>query len=127
MDVSCFRFMFNDCTSLTTAPELPATTLSQSCYYSMFKGCTSLIAIPTLPATILSNYCYYEIFSGCAKIKLSATQTGTYTQEYRVPVIGTGTTASLALGNMFFNTGGTFTGTPEINTTYYLDSSNAIL
>ena len=33
----------------------------------------------------------------------------------------------LALGNMFANTGGPFKGTPEINTTYYLDESNTIV
>lgn len=37
--------MFQDCTSLLTAPELPATTLSQYCYRYMFQGCTSLKAI----------------------------------------------------------------------------------
>lgn len=40
---------------------------------------------------------------------------------------GTGTTATDALINMFTSTGGTFTGTPEINTTYYLSSDNMIV
>ena len=34
--------MFNGCTNLTTAPELPATTLVQNCYNNMFYGCTNL-------------------------------------------------------------------------------------
>ena len=34
--------MFYGCTSLTTAPELPAKTLDVNCYYYMFYGCTSL-------------------------------------------------------------------------------------
>ena len=34
--------MFSGCTSLTTAPELPATTLAEDCYSYMFKNCTSL-------------------------------------------------------------------------------------
>ena len=34
--------MFGKCTSLTQAPELPATTLVDGCYYYMFYGCTSL-------------------------------------------------------------------------------------
>lgn len=42
--------MFNECSSLTEAPELPATTLAGSCYNSMFDGCTSLIKAPKLPA-----------------------------------------------------------------------------
>lgn len=55
----CYRGMFLDCTSLTTAPELPATTVADYCYYYMFSGCTSLTSAPaTLPATTLANNCY---------------------------------------------------------------------
>ena len=123
----CYHSMFYGCKSLTAAPSLPATTLEGYCYRSMFYGCTSLTAAPSLPATTLANYCYYSMFSGCAKIKLSTTASGTYTKPYRIPKSGTGTTASSALDNMFTNTGGTFTGTPKINTTYYLDESNTIV
>ena len=35
-----FYYMFSGCTGLTTAPALPATTLSEYCYYYMFNGCT---------------------------------------------------------------------------------------
>ena len=123
----CYNSMFRGCTSLTAAPSLPATTLANSCYNSMFRGCTSLTAAPSLPATTLANYCYDSMFYGCTKIKLSTTASGTYTKAYRIPKNGTGTTASGALDNMFANTGGTFKGTPEINTTYYLDESNTIV
>ena len=34
--------MFQGCSNLTTAPELPATTLDSSCYYGMFQGCSKL-------------------------------------------------------------------------------------
>ena len=34
--------MFSNCSSLTQAPELPATTLANRCYNSMFYNCTSL-------------------------------------------------------------------------------------
>ena len=124
---SCYYYMFFGCTSLTTAPSLPATTLASSCYDSMFRGCTRLTAIPSLPATTLANYCYEFMFFKCTKIKLSTTASGTYTKSYRIPKNGTGTTASGALRSMFSNTSGTFTGAPEINTTYYLDKSNTIV
>ena len=54
--VSSFGFcgLFSFCTSLTSAPELPATTLANSCYYTMFRDCTSLTHAPELPATTLS-------------------------------------------------------------------------
>ena len=54
-----FSRLFYGCTSLSSAPELPATTLMAQCYYQMFYGCTSLTDAPTLPATTLANYCYY--------------------------------------------------------------------
>lgn len=63
-----FRDMFHDCTSLTTAPALTATTLSQGCYSAMFQGCTSLTTAPELPATTLTEYCYRLMFSGCISL-----------------------------------------------------------
>ena len=124
---SCYYFMFQGCTSLTQAPKLPATTLAKGCYNSMFQGCTSLTQVPELPATTLAASCYYSMFWSCTSLKLSETKTEEYTQEYRIPLSGDGTTATDALTRMFFNTGGTFKGTPSINTTYYLSSDNMIV
>lgn len=124
---NCYEYMFQDCTALTQAPALPATTLASSCYYYMFFGCKSLTQAPALPATTLASSCYRRMFQGCTSLKLSSTQTGEYTQEYRIPTTGTGTTASNALIDMFTSTGGTFTGTPEINTTYYLSNTNEVI
>ena len=123
----CYSNTFYGCTSLTQAPALPATTLTSWCYYSMFYNCTSLTQAPALPATTMANNCYRSMFQGCTSLKLSTTQTDEYTQEYRIPSSGTGTTATNALTDMFTSTGGTFTGTPEINTTYYLSSDNMII
>ena len=123
----CYGSMFYGCTSLTAAPSLPATTLASFCYRSMFGGCTSLTTAPSLPATTLASFCYNSMFYGCTSLKLSTTASGTYTKSYRIPKSGTGTTTSGALNGMFSNTGGTFKGTPKINTTYYLDESNTIV
>ena len=123
----CYYYMFYDCTGLTQAPTLPATTLESNCYHSMFHGCTSLTQAPALPATTLAPYCYYYMFYDCTSLKLSATQTGEYTLAYCIPSSGTGTTATDALTDMFTSTGGTFTGTPEINTTYYLSNTNTVV
>ena len=116
---ACYFYMFYGCTSLTQAPELPATTLAQNCYYAMFRDCTALTQAPELPATTLAQNCYYAMFNGCTEIKLSEMQIGEYQTPYRIPTSGTGTTATDALTDMFTGTGGTFTGTPSINTTYY--------
>ena len=123
----CYHSMFRNCTSLTQSPALPATTLANYCYMNMFYGCTALTQAPALPATTLVTFCYYDMFCDCTSLKLSTTQTGEYTQEYRIPTTGTGTTAMNALTEMFANTGGTFTGTPNINTTYYLSSDNMVV
>ena len=123
----CYAGMFIGCTSLSQAPALPATTLANYCYRGMFQDCTALTQAPVLPATTLANVCYYSMFQGCTSLKLSSTQTGEYTQEYRIPSSRDGVTATNALFNMFASTGGTFTGTPEINTTYYLSSDNMVV
>ena len=123
----CYQNMFSGCTSLTQAPALSATTLTPYCYQSMFSSCTRLTQAPALPATTLAVGCYYSMFSECTSLKLSATQTGEYTVAYRIPMAGTGTTASEAFTSMFDLTGGTFKGTPSINTTYYLSSDNMII
>ena len=64
----CYQNMFYGCKSLTTAPALPATTLADRCYNSMFKGCTSLTTAPKLPATTLAGSCYQEMFYGCTSL-----------------------------------------------------------
>lgn len=125
MKDQCYDFMFADCTSLKTPPALPATSLHSSCYRGMFSGCTSLEALPELPATTLTLTCYNGMFTGCSKIKLSTSQTDDYQTPFRIPSIGEGTVGTQSLNNMFASTGGTFTGTPTINTKYY--TSNEII
>ena len=83
MDVPeyCYEYMFKDCTSLTTAPELPATTLSNNCYRGMFNGCTSLTSAPELRATTLDFDCYEYMFNNCplfSTVKMKASMNGVY-------------------------------------------------
>ena len=119
----CYLNMFSGCTGLTTAPALPATTLADYCYQDMFSGCSNLTILPALPATTLITGCYNGMFRDCTKIKLSTTMIGIYDTAYRIPTSGTGTTATSALSSVFYQTGGTFTGTPDINTTYYTENT----
>jgi hypothetical protein len=78
--------MFSGCTSLITAPELPAETLASHCYHSMFSGCTSLITAPELPATTLATYCYRYMFYGCTSLvtapELPAATLASYCYDY---------------------------------------------
>ena len=65
----CYWSLFADCSSLTQAPQLPATELTDGCYYKMFNGCTSLTNAPELPATTMEDNCYNTMFSGCINLK----------------------------------------------------------
>lgn len=143
----CYYYMFDSCFYLISAPELPATTLSnycysnmfsytslaippalpavvltQNCYQYMFNGCSSLTTLPQLPATTLSHRCYYYMFYNCPKIKVSTIQNGIYQFAWRIPTNGEGTTSSNWNWYMLTNTGGTFTDDPSINTTYYVEN-----
>lgn len=71
-----FCCLFEFCSSLTSAPALPATTLASNCYTGMFAYCTSLSSAPELPATTLASNCYSYMFRGCSSLS-SATMLAT--------------------------------------------------
>ena len=78
--------MFYGCSSLTKAPELPATTLEIECYDWMFRGCSSLVESPILKAPILSKYCYRSMLRDCTSLK-------------KITMLATDISASSCLGN----------------------------
>ena len=63
-----FCSLFNGCSVLTSAPELPATKLVDNCYNRMFEGCTSLTSAPKLSAIELADGCYFRMFYGCENL-----------------------------------------------------------
>ncbi|MBP5455447.1 MAG: leucine-rich repeat protein, partial [Paludibacteraceae bacterium] len=65
---TCFSNLFYGCSALTTAPELPATTLTDACYFEMFKECSSLEKAPELPAEVLTPSCYGNMFMKCTSL-----------------------------------------------------------
>ncbi|MCQ2269077.1 MAG: leucine-rich repeat protein [Bacteroidaceae bacterium] len=69
----CYQSMFYRCSSLASAPELPATTLAANCYSSMFSGCSSFTNAPELSATTLDVNCYGGMFSDCSSLKSAPT------------------------------------------------------
>ena len=110
----CYQSMFQDCTLLTTAPELPATTLASNCYTQMFRGCTSLTTAPALPATTLASSCYNSMFQDCTSLttapELPATTlaSGCYAQMFlgctsltTAPALPATTLANYCYQNMF--------------------------
>ncbi|MBR3520124.1 MAG: leucine-rich repeat protein [Paludibacteraceae bacterium] len=130
----CFYGLFQNCTSLTQAPELPATTLADSCYAKMFNGCTSLTQAPELPATTLAKYCYDGIFSGCTSLtqapELSATTLADYcyrnmfsgcTSLTQAPVLAVTSLVAGCYYGMFSGCTG-LTQTPELPATTLANS-----
>lgn len=75
--------MFKDCTSLTTAPELPATTLTENCYDSMFYGCTNLNSITMLATNIYASGCLRDWVQNVAA-------NGTFTKAAEMTTLETG-------------------------------------
>ena len=63
-----FCRLFEHCSVLTSAPELPAEILADFCYYGMFIDCTNLTSAPELPAETLADECYHQMFYGCTKL-----------------------------------------------------------
>lgn len=68
LSYNCYREMFSGCTSLSSAPALPATQLAQGCYRSMFEN-SAITTAPELPATTLAEYCYYYMMAGCKSLE----------------------------------------------------------
>lgn len=64
----CYGELFRGCTALRSAPALPATTMKSSCYNATFHSCTALVDAPALPATTMENYCYANMFNGCSSL-----------------------------------------------------------
>ena len=67
LTADCYTNMFNYCTSLTTAPTLPATDISSTnCYGGMFGDCSSLNYIKCLATTGIDGYTTWNWVSGVA-------------------------------------------------------------
>jgi len=71
----CYMEMFLNCTSLTSAPALPATVLADKCYFRMFFGCSGLMSIPTFPSVVTMETTsgtrhryFFQMFQNCTGI-----------------------------------------------------------
>jgi hypothetical protein len=64
----CYGYMFKSCGNLTNTPDLPATTLATSCYTGMFWSCGKITTPPALPATTVTQKCYMNMFSSCGSL-----------------------------------------------------------
>ena len=99
----CYSYMFYNCIGLTTAPELPATTLADYCYHGIFLKCAGLTTAPELPATTLAKECYYQMFQSCTSLTTA-------------PELPATTLAEGCYSYMFWNCDG-LTAAPELPAT----------
>ena len=87
-DYPNFQYMFYQCSNLRTAPKkLGALTLYSYCYEAMFMECTSLVTAPELPAITMVEGCYMDMFGDCTQldyIKCLATSIGDRAVQYWV-------------------------------------------
>lgn len=60
----CYEGMFDNCSGLIKAPELPAKILTQRCYYRMFYLCSNLNYIKMLATDISANDCLWDWVEG---------------------------------------------------------------
>lgn len=129
VEASCFEYFFSNFGNvLRSAPSFLATDLSDGCYANMFLECENLVTLPRLPASVIPREAYCQMFSGCSKIMLSEEQSDDYPTPYRIPFVkDVEDVGNNALTGMFAGTGGTFTGTPEPNKTYYLHKNCRIV
>lgn len=105
---NCYENMFYRC-SITTAPELPATTLAPSCYNGIFARCNLLVNAPKiLPATTLKNRCYFYMFNACTSL-------------VKAPEIKATTLADECCYMMFYNCS-SLTTAPELQATTLANS-----
>ena len=72
--LAAYFCMFNGCTSLTTAPALPAATLTEDCYRYMFQNCSSLNHIECFATNISALNCTTDWVNGVAS-------TGTFVKD----------------------------------------------
>lgn len=71
MDINCYQSMFEGCSVLVIAPELPATEFGSGIngsYKYMFKNCTSLTTVPLIAAERPLNHSYEGMFTGCESL-----------------------------------------------------------
>ena len=82
LSTNAFFALFEGCTSLLSAPELPATTMAQGCYFRMFAECTGLKSAPELPAEALAYNCYGWMFKGCSALTSAPEPPATKMEAY---------------------------------------------
>ena len=72
----CFVYLFKNCSTIKTAPRLPATELTSWCYCCMFRWCSALKKAPELPGVTAKHgsgvdRAYTSMFYLCSSLLLA--------------------------------------------------------
>ena len=102
-----------------------STTISNNyCYYRMFNGCTSLTTAPALPATTLASNCYKFMFNGCTSLQVYSSSGTGHTKAWRIPTSGSASSYT-SQSSMFYNCPGSYTSSSEVslNSIFYTQNT----
>lgn len=102
-----------------------STTISnQFCYYHMFYGCTSLTTAPALPATTLAMDCYAGMFYNCISLQVHSFSGTGHTKAWRIPTSGSASSYT-SQSDMFYNCTGSYinSSTVSLNRIFYTQNT----
>ena len=124
---NCYNGMYRDCVNILEAPNFPSSLiLAYSCFIDMYNGCTNLRKIPNFPYTQLENDCYTRMFYNCSALKINNASLTSNDIIWEIP--GGAILPSGDFDNdMFVGTSGTFTSTPTIGVSYYIQGVEVLL
>lgn len=90
----------------------------------MFYNCTSLTTAPALPATTLANFCYAYMFNGCISLQVYSSSGTGHDKAWPIPTSGSAS-SYISQNGMFYNCPGSFTSsfTAILNTTFYTQNT----
>ncbi len=111
-----FHGLFEDCTSLHSTPNMPATTVGEYGYTNMYKGCTSLENVSVIEATTLNDACFSGMFTNCTSLEIAPDLPVTEIKDYcysgmfsgctsliKAPELPASVLGSNSYRNMFYN------------------------
>lgn len=102
-----------------------STTIANNfCYYRMFWNCTSLTTAPALPATTLASNCYESMFYGCTRLQVYSSSGTGHTKAWRIPTSGSAS-SDTSQTRMFYNCPGSYKSTTSVslNKTFYTQNT----
>ena len=116
-----FRALFRGNTSLITCPWIGCIDLTaQQCCGNIIRECTNLTVLPAIYAKTFNGSSTFSYGFNNTKCNVSQTRVSQNTLEYKVPYVNEAEVTTAIGQSAFGGTLGTYTGSLDSNTTYYL-------